>query len=87
MIVGNHILGLPKKTKLNEVLSELTARHIPFKKYEVKGPMPKLKTAGAEIFSLREGKHTFIDTEGGVTFLFSLELETYQVCKYYNIVS
>jgi len=73
------------KIKLKEITTELNIKKIKFKEYSVIGPKTEFKTAGAELRSLENGKHTFIDTEGGVTFLFDSENETYQVCKYYNL--
>jgi hypothetical protein len=73
------------KIKLKEITTELNIRKIQFQKYSVIGPKTEFKTAGVELHSLENGKHTFIDTEGGVTFLFDTENEAYQVCKYYNL--
>ena len=77
------------KLKLKDILTELTNRGIGYKKYNAIGPLPKFNTSGARSFDLSEGEHTFIDTEGGVTFLFdsnseSPEIEMYQICKYYE---
>ncbi len=75
---------ISEKTKLEEITIELNKRKVQFQKYNVTGPKTEFKTAGVELHSLENGKHTFIDTEGGVTFLFDSENESYQVCKYYN---
>ena len=53
------------------------------------GPIKRLKTAGTSLFFLEKAEHTYIDTEGGVTFLFdsiieSYKIKTIQICKYYN---
>jgi hypothetical protein len=76
---------ISEKTKLKEITTELNVRKVQFQKYSVIGPKTEFKTAGAELLSFENGKHTFIDTEGGVTFLFDSENETYQVCKYYSL--
>ena len=76
---------ISEKVKLSEIITELENREIKFKKYIVKGPKTKFISAGAELLNLENGKHLFIDTEGGVTFLFDSETESYQICKYYNL--
>ena len=79
-----------KKRSLINVESELTKRNIIYKKYTIKGPLKTFETAGADLIGLEDCEHTFIDTEGGVTFLFEEsnkngQLEAYQICKYYDI--
>jgi hypothetical protein len=76
-----------EQNDLTQIELKLDEEKIKFKKYEVQGPLKNLDTAGAQLFSLEEGSHTFIDTEGGVTFLFESEGEkflAYQICKYYK---
>jgi hypothetical protein len=87
---GVDIPWIYKKRSIDNVESELSNRNIAYKKYTVKGPLKTFETAGAELFGLEDCGHTFIDTEGGVTFLFEENpkkgmLEAYQICKYYNI--
>lgn len=68
--------------------TELQNRGIHYKKYTVRGPAYDYKTAGATIY-IEEGEHTFIDTAGGVTFLFDPnkkgEHQVCQVCRYYEL--
>ncbi len=70
------------------VEKNLNKRKIEYTKYIVQGPLNNFSTAGTDLFGLDEGEHTFIDTIGGVTFLFEGEekerLEAYQICKYYK---
>lgn len=66
-------------------MTELNIRKIQFKKYNVIGRKTEFKTAGVKLHSLESGEHTFIDTEGGVTFFFNSQNESYQVCKYFNL--
>ena len=78
-----------KQRDLKAVENELTKRHITYNRYTIQGPLKTLKTAGGDWFDLEDCEHTFIDTEGGVTFLFEAnpdngKLEAYQICKYYN---
>ncbi|MEC4004964.1 hypothetical protein OX283_009875 [Flavobacterium sp. SUN052] len=87
---GVNIPWISKKRSLIKIESEIAQRNITYKKYTIKGPLKNFETAGAHLFGLEDCEHTFIDTEGGVTFLFEEnnkngELETYQVCKYYDI--
>lgn len=77
-----------EKKNLSEIEAELQSRKIDYKKYNVQGPQDMYQTAGA-IMSLDEGGHTFIDTEGGATFIFyenkkGLQ-EACQVCRYYDL--
>jgi hypothetical protein len=78
-----------KDREISKVEEHLRANRIDYKKYTVTGPLEAFATAGA-LVGLGEGEHTFIDTEGGVTFLFEDGGGTgaqtaYQICKYYNI--
>lgn len=78
-----------KNNKLNEIIEILNKKGIKFTKYTIEGPCKSFATAGAEIISLDDGIHHFIDTEGGVTFMFesidnSNEIVAYQICKYYK---
>lgn len=72
---------------INSVEENLLNRKIHFTKHIIKGPLETFSTAGVDLFGLEEGEHTFIDTIGGVTFLFedgeNNQLEAYQICKYY----
>ncbi len=79
-----------KKRSLMNVESELSNRNIIYKKYSIQGPIKTFKTAGGLFIGLEDCEHTFIDTEGGVTFLFEVnskngQLDAYQICKYYGI--
>lgn len=87
---GVEIPWISKRRSLKKIEGELTKRNIAYKKYTVKGPLKTFETAGVDLFGLEDCEHTFIDTEGGVTFLFeennkNNELEAYQICKYYDI--
>lgn len=76
-----------EQNKMDQVESKLANERIKFKKYEVCGPVETFETAGAQLFLLEEGSHIFIDTEGGVSFLFEFEdgnLHAYQICRYYK---
>ena len=81
---------ISKRRRIETVENELCKRNILYKKYTIKGPLQTYETAGADFFGLEDCEHTFIDTEGDVTFLFEEnakdgKLEAYQICKYYNI--
>jgi hypothetical protein len=81
-----------KTKEVSKVEENLLVKKIGYKKYVVKGPLETLATAGVIIFGLEDCKHTFIDTEGGVTFLFDTnektnELIAYQICKYTALTS
>lgn len=87
---GLDIPWIYKKRSLMNVEVELSNRNILYKKYTIKGPLKTFKTAGADLFGLEDCEYTFIDTEGGVTFLFAEnitngQLEAYQICKYYDV--
>jgi hypothetical protein len=78
-----------KAKEISKVEEHLRAKKIDYNKYIVTGPLEAFATTGA-LVGLGEGEHTFIDTEGGVTFLFEDGGGTgaqtaYQICKYYNI--
>lgn len=78
-----------KSNTLDSIIEFLNKRNIKFTKYLIDGPLKFFKTAGVDLFSIEEGQHTIIDTEGGVTFLFnsnfvSGEIQAYQICKYYK---
>lgn len=78
-----------KNRPIDKVEQQLLKRGIDYKKYTVQGPMNPLEVA-AGAFYMEEGESTFIDTIGGVTFVFDENenglLETRQVCKYYNSI-
>lgn len=79
-----------EKRRLEDIENELTKRNIGFKTYTVFGPLDGFVTAGIEFFALEECEHTFIDTEGGVTFIFEEnpqngQLEAYQIARYYDV--
>ncbi|MES2616726.1 MAG: hypothetical protein V4613_02545 [Bacteroidota bacterium] len=87
---GFEMPWISQKRDVANVEIELSKRNISYKKYTVKGPLETFKTAGVDLFALEDCEHTFIDTEGGVTFIFeetnkNRTLEAYQICKYYNI--
>ncbi|MBN8790099.1 MAG: hypothetical protein J0I84_23700 [Terrimonas sp.] len=78
-----------KVVDISDIENNLTTKKIEYKKYIVNGPKNTFRTAGADLL-ITDGGHTFIDTEGGVTFLFDTNektrrLEVYQICKYYDI--
>jgi hypothetical protein len=88
---GVAIPWIYKNEEISKVESQLLSRGIGFNQYTVQhgGDRNVFKTAGADMF-LDEGEHVFIDTVGGVTFLFEIndrndKLEAYQICKYYDI--
>lgn len=77
-----------KYREISEIEATLSNHKIEYKKYSITGPSRAFKTAGAHFSGLDIGIHTFIDTIGGVTFIFETDekteqLETYQICKYY----
>ncbi|MFT3747098.1 MAG: hypothetical protein QM768_02230 [Agriterribacter sp.] len=77
-----------KSKDISRVEECLKIKQIVYKKYTIKGPSSLFSTAGADLM-LNDGDSTFIDTEGGVTFLFETskkteQLEAYQICKYYD---
>lgn len=87
------------QTRLLDVELNLTAEKITYRKYSVDGPTKNgFKTAGCLLLALDKGSHTFIDTEGGVTFLFNevddeifaflrskkKRLDAFQICRYYG---
>jgi hypothetical protein len=79
-----------KNREIAKVEENLINKKIGYRKYMVQGPLKTFETAGAEFFGLEDCEHTFIDTEGGVTFLFETNEKTnrneaYQICKYYGI--
>ncbi len=79
-----------KDKEIFKVEENLNVRKIKYKRYVVKGPLETLSTAGAFLLGLEDCEHTFIDTEGGVTFLFEPNertggIDAYQICKYYSI--
>jgi len=87
---GQKIPWIYKDKEISRVEKYLSAKKIKYKKYVVNGPLETLTTAGALLLGLEDCEHTFIDTEGGVTFLFEDNertngQEAYQICKYYNI--
>ena len=87
---GVTIPWIYKIREINKVEENLTNKKIGYKKYVVKGPLKTYMTAGADLFGLEDCEHVFIDTEGGVTFLFdsnekTKHIQTYQICKYYDI--
>jgi len=87
---GQEIPWIYKDKKISKVEEYLVAKKIRYKKYIVTGPLETFNTAGALLLGLEDCEHTFIDTEGGVTFLFEdnetrNEQDAYQICKYYNI--
>lgn len=87
---GGDIPWISQRRSLKKIEGELSKRNITYKKYTVKGPLKTFETAGADLFGLEDCEHTFIDTEGGVTFLFEENnknrgLVAYQICKYYDI--
>lgn len=62
---------------------------IGYEKIIVTGSANPFKTAGA-VIALDNGEQTFIDTIGGVTFIFEEEyrtrkLKAIQICKYYDL--
>lgn len=61
---------------------------IGYEKIIVTGSANPFKTAGA-VIALDNGEQTFIDTIGGVTFIFEEEYRTgkkaIQICKYYDL--
>jgi hypothetical protein len=75
---------IAEKMEILEIISELKIRKIKFERYciHVDQPTKNFKTKGANL-KLEQGEHTFIDTEGGVTFLFDSDNDAYQICKYY----
>jgi hypothetical protein len=78
-----------KNLEISEIENNLKTKEIDYKKYTINRPLKPYSTAGA-VLLLEDGEHTFIDTQGGVTFLFDKnettgKLETYQICKYYDI--
>jgi hypothetical protein len=78
-----------KIREIVEIEKTLKTKEIDYNKYSVNGPLKVFKTVGVDLIGLEDGEHTFIETEGGVTFLFDINektnlLETYQICKYYN---
>jgi len=87
---GQTIPWIHNDKELSKVEENLKVRKINYKKYDVKGPLETLSTAGALLFGLDDSVHTFIDTEGGVTFLFEPDkkrndLQAHQICRYYDI--
>jgi len=87
---GVAIPWIYEKRSIDKVEIELSNRNITYHKFLVTGPLNAFETAGGNFFGLEEGEYKFIDTEGGVTFLFEENpknglLEAYQICKYYNI--
>ncbi|MES2776054.1 MAG: hypothetical protein V4722_17890 [Bacteroidota bacterium] len=86
---GVTIPWIYKIIEISKIEDNLKAKKIDYRRYLVNGPSKLFATAGAELM-LDDGVHTFIDTEGGVTFLFetnkkTCKLEAYQICKYFDI--
>jgi hypothetical protein len=87
---GVTIPWIYKNREISIVEEYLKNKSIGYEKYVVKGPLEKFATAGAYLLGLENCEHTFIDSQGGVTFLFETNektkrIEAYQICKYYNI--
>jgi len=79
-----------KNVEISQIEAQLITKKIGYKKYVVRGPLASFEPAGAYLVLDDECESTFIDTEGGVTFLFEHnqktdKLEAYQICKYYDI--
>lgn len=77
-----------KNREISKVEKNLNSKKIGYKKYVVTGPLKTFDTAGAALFGLEDCEHHFVDTEGGVTFIFvdnerTKQLEARQICKYY----
>ncbi len=86
---GVTIPWIYKNIEISKIEDNLITKRIDYKRYKVQGPSKLFATAGTDLI-LDDGVHTFIDTEGGVTFLFETsekteKLEARQICKYYDI--
>jgi len=79
-----------KNRKISLVEKNLNSKNIAYKKYVVSKPVDTFETAAGCFIGLSNCDHHFIDTAGGVTFVFDYnenikELEARQICKYYDI--
>jgi len=87
---GSTIPWILKHNKIPAIKERLERRKIQYKHYRIKGPYSIFKTAGATFSCSDPREQTFIDTEGGVTFIFetgrqSNRQEAIQICRYYDI--
>ena len=77
-----------QQSALSGIETELQSRGIDYKKYTVQGPLDDYKAAGVHVY-IEDGEHVFIDTIGGVTFLFDPnkngKMLACEVCRYYDL--
>lgn len=79
-----------KSRQISLVEEKLNAKNIAYKRYVVSKPENTFETAAGTFIGLSDEDYHFIDTVGGVTFVFDFnentkQLEARQICKYYNI--
>lgn len=79
-----------KNRQISLIEEKLNAKKIAFKRYRISKPQSPFETAAGTFIGLSDEDYHFIDTAGGVTFVFEYneqikQLEVRQICKYYNI--
>lgn len=79
-----------KNRQISLVEEKLNAKSITYKRYIISKPLNNFETAAGTFIGLSDYDYHFIDTIGGVTFLFDYDentkqLEARQICKYYDI--